>query len=584
MSRATRMKIGKQWVIRELPPDKIMNNHLSAYPEITAKLLYYRGIEDHESAEKFLNPDYSRDIHDPYMARDMEKTVGRIEKAISDGERIVVVADYDADGIPGGAILYSFFTKIGYENFEVYIPDRYTESYGLSVALVEKLAKFGAKLIITVDCGITDIAPVLCAKELGVDVIVTDHHLPHAELPGAFAVINNKREDDTYPFKFLCGAATAWKLVCALLKRPQFKIQDGWEKWLLDLAGISTICDMVSLTGENRAIAHFGLKVLSKTRRPGLVSLLSKARIDPEFITEDDIGFTIGPRINIASRMAHGEEAFRLLTTDSWPEARAISDSLEKRNQERRKTVQDILDDIDSAFMEVELPSLIVRGKPEWRLGVLGLTCMRLVEKYGRPVCLWTINGTGEVKGSIRSDGTVHVLKLFEAAGGEEFFNDYGGHAFSGGFTLNQNKAEEFESRMIVAYEKVKDCESAIAGVSIDHVLNLSDLTWDFYNQIAKFAPFGMDNPKPNFLFSNIMVESVREFGKNGNTHIELIFKNESGRKIKAIEFFVNTYSYGDFEIKAGKKIDLVATIERSNYMGANDLRLRVVDIKEATT
>ncbi|MBI2100199.1 MAG: DHH family phosphoesterase, partial [Candidatus Vogelbacteria bacterium] len=355
-------------------------------------------------------PDYARDLHDPFLFKDMDKAAARILAAIAAGEKIVIFGDYDADGVPGSAILALFFNEIGFTNYDVYIPDRHNEEHGLSLVMVEKLISLGARLIITVDCGITDVKEVKRANELGVAVIITDHHLPGAELPPALAVIDAQRADNTYPFKWLCGAGVAFKLVQALVAVPARtvlkdaprtvlfeKVPSGWEKWLLDLVAIATVSDMVPLVGENRALVHFGLKVLRKSPRVGLAHLFRELKLKQEFITEDDIGFMIGPRINTASRMSHASQAFFLLTTDDETRAGAIARHLEEKNRERRDQVDLILADLDARLSLGGLASksLIVAGNENWSLGVLGLAASRVVEKYERPVFLWARNGHG---------------------------------------------------------------------------------------------------------------------------------------------------------------------------------------------
>jgi len=564
----------KKWKSVEPFSDKL-SEKLSGYSDLTKGLLSRAGIEDKESAEKFLNPDYERDTHDPYLSKDMKKAVGRVLKAIDENEKIAVFGDYDADGIPGTAILNSFFEKIEYKNFNSYIPDRYEEPYGLSVEAVETFYQQGASLIITVDCGITDIPAVNKANEYGIDVIVTDHHLPHEKLPEAFAIVNHKQEDDEYPYKYLCGAATAWKLVQAILLKRDFDLPKGWEKWLLDLVAISTVCDMVALTGENRVLVKYGLQVLRKTPRVGLQSLFKKGGVKQNFIAEDDIGFVIGPRINIASRMSHGSDAFKMLTTEDALVANTLADHLEGLNAQRKETVQVILDSVEETI-DTDKP-VIARGDSGWRIGVLGLTANRLAEKYEKTVCLWAENHQGEIKGSIRSDGTVHVLDLFNEMGGDEFFLDFGGHIASGGFSLDKSKLPEFEEKMLEAYKKVGGKESDYGTVFIQDKLKLSEVNNSLFNEIDKFAPFGMENPKPNFLFEKVEVEDVREFGKNGNTHLELSF---AGSNMKAISFFNTISSFEGLELKTGKTINMVATLERSYWRGRPELRLRVIDIQ----
>jgi single-stranded-DNA-specific exonuclease len=289
------------------PLHETLREELIAYDDLTAALLSRRGIMTKEAAEKFLNPSYDNHLYDPFLMHDMRKAAERFARAIATGEKIAVWSDYDCDGIPGGVLLHDFLKKAG-ANFENYIPHRHDEGYGMNVAGIEKLAKNGIKLIVTVDSGITDVEPIARANELDMEVIVTDHHLPGEKLPDAFAILNpNARENETYPFRSLCGSGVAWKLVCATLAvAPELRanVPTGWEKWLLDMVGLATIADMVPLIDENRLLATYGLLVMRKSPRIGLQKLLRGMRVEQRAITEDDVGFMIAPRVNAASRMA----------------------------------------------------------------------------------------------------------------------------------------------------------------------------------------------------------------------------------------------------------------------------------------
>jgi single-stranded-DNA-specific exonuclease len=326
------------------PIDIQLRDELKEYDDLTAALLARRGVTSKEDAAVFLSPSYDEHIGDPMLLLNMPKAAERISRALASGERITVWSDYDCDGIPGGVVLHDFLKKAR-ANFTNYIPHRHLEGYGVNIPGVEKLAEEGTTLIITVDSGITDIAPIARAKELGIDVILTDHHLPvrggvdgtEQQLPPAFAVINPKQDGETYPFREFCGGGLAWKLSCAVLAHGfpgREHIPEGWEKWLLDMAGLSTIADMVPLTGENRVIAKYGLMVMRKSPRMGLQKLLKNARVNQRFITEEDVGFMIAPRVNAASRMGNPRDAFELFTTEDEVRADALAKELEKNKSE----------------------------------------------------------------------------------------------------------------------------------------------------------------------------------------------------------------------------------------------------------
>jgi len=548
----------------------------SSHPDLLSNLLAKRGLSG-EAAAQFLHPQYERDVHDPFLFKDMGKAVGRIHDALTAGEQIALFGDYDADGVPGTALLSEWFRKIDAPVPEIYIPNRHTEDYGLSLRAIDELADKGVTLIITIDCGITDVVEVAHARERGIDVIITDHHLPPPEVPAAYAIINPKSEGETYPFTELCGTGVAFKLVQALVRPEVYPITPGWEKWLLDLVAIATVSDMVSLTGENRVLVSFGLRVLHQTRRVGLRALMAKLRLAPSVVTEDDIGFLIGPRINSASRMSHASEAYTLLTTESVAEAETIATHLEEKNKERKTIVESIIERVNEQLAAGELPPLIVVGEGGWSLGVLGLAASRLVESYSRPAFVWGVNEEGLMKGSCRSDGSVNMVELMRVAGGDELFANFGGHSEAGGFTVRAGQEDTFATRLMEVYETLKHAPDASKNVVVDVQLPLDAATVGTYRLFAPLTPFGMGNPKPVFLFEAVEIVGVRSFG-NGGIHLELTFRNSKGRTVSAIGFFAKK-NLGHFSFKEGDWVDLLAHMETSFYRGREEFRLRIVDV-----
>lgn len=551
---------------------------LAPFPPLQQKLLAHRGIAAKEEAEKFLRPDWERDIYDPFLIFNMEKAVERILRGIKENEKIVLYTDYDCDGIPGGVILHDFFKKIEYKNFQNYIPHRHDEGYGVNIPAVEKFAAEGVTLIITADLGITDTDAVARAQALGVDVIVTDHHLPQeGKVPQAFAVINSKQKEDTYPDPMLCGAAVAWKLVTALIARGKFDtIPAGFEKWLLDMAGLSTIADMVPLKNENRVLAHYGLKVLRKSKRKGLRILFQKMKMNQDHITEDDVGFMIAPRINAASRMDHPLRAFELLSTDDDARAEELANWLHHLNDQRKGLVASIIKDAKHRLRERELREVIVVGHPEWAPGLLGLAASNLVEEHARPVFVWGRDGDGKIKGSCRSDGSVSVVELMSRVR-EGFFVQFGGHEASGGFSVSPDGIHTLEMELSEVY-RVMEKRQTDESVFVDSALSLDEANWNTYKQIEELAPFGMENPKPVFLFEGAEIVGVKKFGK-AKEHLELQFRNSRGKTIPAIAFFTDDDSFDGILLGVGEKINLVATLEKSMFRNYPELRLRVVDI-----
>ncbi len=546
-------------------------------------LLYHRGVTDAAERENFLNPSYDLGLNDPFLLSDMEKAVTRIGQAIDKNEKIMIWSDYDADGIPGAVVLSDFFKMIGYTNVGVYIPHRHKEGFGLNPDAVEMLTKDGAKVIITIDCGITGVAEVAMANKGGVDVIITDHHLPGPVLPAAFAIVNPKTSPE-YPDQMICGSGVVFKLIQALLKKDRRGVPEGKEKWLLDMVGIATLSDMVPLKGENRVFSNYGLKVLRKSLRVGLKKLLSSLKISQKDLTEDDVGFMITPRINVASRMGEPIDAFRLLSTEDEQEATELVEKLNGMNNERKGAVGAIAKEIQHKIASRGLinKKVIVLGNPSWRPAVLGLVANSLMKEYKKPVFLW---GRGEsdgvqdiLKGSCRSEGKTDVVALMHAVT-DDIFIDRGGHKMSGGFSMLTEHAHLLDDALNTSYEKLYDGHLHVIDEELlaDHLLSLDDIDFRLWDIVDKLAPFGMDNTKPLFLLKGVTASDVKRFGKL-KEHMEIIFTKENGKKVSAISFFAEE-DEKFAGLAAGSRFDLVATLERSTFKNYPELRLRIVDV-----
>ena len=553
-----------------------MPNHT----ELLELLLRNRGISL-ENQEKFLNPKYE-DLYDPFLLKDIEKACIRIFEAIEANEKVVIYTDYDCDGIPGAVILNDLFALIGYKNYEVYIPHRNSEGYGLNIDSIKQFAESNVKLLITVDLGITAVAEVTQAEVNGIDVIITDHHLPQETLPRAYAILNPKT--DSYPEKMLCGAGVVFKFAQGFIKKygEYFKIKNGAEKWMLDMAGLATLSDMVPLTGENRAIAYFGMKVLKKSPRPGLQKLLAKMNIEQKYLSADDIGFMVTPRLNAASRMDDPMRAFELLSTEDEAKGGMLADHLSKINDERKNIVKGIMREINKNFEKRKLEKVIVIGNPAWRVGVLGLVAGKICDEYAKPVFVWGKDENDCIKGSCRSDGSVSVVELMTAT--RESFIDFGGHELAGGFTVHTEKIHFLEEALSVSFNQITTAASGhLPSIEKgegggDMKLSLSDINLNTWRQIEKLEPFGLGNPKPIFLFEGIKIEKIKKFGKNGSgEHLEIIFSDASGRA-KAVSFFSSVDSFKN-TLSEGLGVNLLATFDLSRFRGREELRLRITDI-----
>ncbi len=554
--------------------------------DLVQTLLHKRGITDASEIEKFLKPDFVRDMHDPFLLADMEQAVERVLSAIERKEKIVVYADFDCDGIPAAVVMHDFLKKVGHENFEVYIPHRHNEGHGFHKGAIDTLASRGASLIITVDVGITARESAAHARSLGIDVIITDHHEIHGALPEAVAIVNPKREG--YPFKDLCGAAVAWKLVQATLARGRargilsfVRVPLEWEKWLLDMVGIATVADMVPLIRENRALARYGITVLRKSPRVGIHALCRKLRMDQRTLSEDDIGFSIAPRVNAASRMDQSELAFRLLSTTDAKEAEAIASELEKLNAKRKGVVASLVKEAKKLAHE-RFPegAIVVLGNPLWKPALLGLAANSIMDERGGAVCLWGRDGNGVIKGSCRSDGSVNIVEMFAAAHVDAALEESGGHACAGGFSVSNEQVHHLPELFARAIDTIGWVVPEAA--SYDAEMGLEQVTPALLETLLQLAPFGAANKKPLFKISSVHVESVRVFGKEGN-HTEIMLAQTLGgftsQRLRAFDFF-RTPDEFTHPPRVGHAVNLLATIERDTWR--NSIALRLTDILAA--
>ena len=539
--------------------------------DLVPHLLLVRGIAP-ELHEAFLNPDYNADSHDPFLLPDMGAAVERILSAKKNNERVAVWSDYDSDGIPGGVMLCEFLRIYGLDVIH-YIPHRHKEGYGLNTEGIEELAAQQVALIITIDLGTTEVEPIAFAKQKGVDVIVTDHHLEPEVLPRAFALINPKLKSSRYPFDGLCGAGVAWKLMQAILSKDRPKgFGAGQEKWFLDLVGIATLSDMVPLVGENRMLAHSGLVVMRRGRRPGIAALLKLLRISARTLTEDDVTFMISPRINAASRMDTPQAAASLLAAQGLEEAHMLAAELNRINDARKGLVAATVREVNKrvAGIDLTLSPLIVMGSPQWRPGILGLVANKLVEAHGKTVFLWGREGGEILRGSCRAAEGVNIVALMEAARGS--FEHFGGHAASGGFSLTEEGVHRLPAELASAYSSLTAGASAAPEVFIDRELSLAEIS-RAERDLRQMAPFGVANEKPLFIFPGVSVAATRMFGKQQN-HLEVSLEQD-GTRAGGIAFFSTPDSFSK-KITAGARADIVGHIEL-DWRGA--ARLRVVDI-----
>lgn len=578
------------WNFKPKAPEEFLRQ-FPEYPDFVLNLLWHREIKTQKEIDEFFNPDYEADLHNPFLMKGMEEAARRLEKAIADKEKIIIYGDYDTDGICASAILYETFKVLGVENMDVYIPDRFKEGYGLNLGAIKEIAEGGAKVLITVDCGITDVSEVDFANSLGLEMIITDHHLVHGDLPKALVIVDARQEDDSYPFKWLAGAGVAFKLVQALLdhrrKAPQggFAPPAGWEKWLLDLVALATIADLPPLIGENRTLVKYGLIVLEKTRRLGLKELFNIAGLQEPVLDSWKVGFILTPRLNAAGRINHADISFRLLTTDSLPEAQDLARRLDGYNQERQKLVGGIVKEIKSNLDNLmaggaELPKLIFEGSSQASAGTTGLVASKLTDEYHRPAMIYG-SSNDNIRGTGRSIPTFNLVKAMEecAQTHPDLLVEFGGHAMSAGFTVKKEKLAIFKNLLQeIARRDIKD-EDLTPRMDIDSEIKPAVINWDFYDWMIKLEPFGKNNERPLFLMRGLEIVETRVVG-NGGKHLKLKMKNADGKSFNAIGF-----GLADFQkiSQIGSKVDVVFELAVDEWNGSRELQLKVIDLKPSS-
>ncbi|MEI6498375.1 MAG: single-stranded-DNA-specific exonuclease RecJ [bacterium] len=546
------------------------------FDNLIDQLLFNRGIidgfEDEEKKFKYFHPNFHDDLYDPYLMTDMRGAIKRIQKAIENNEKIGIFSDYDADGIPGAALLFRAFNKLGI-GAEVYIPNR-EGGYGLSREGIDHLVERECKLIITIDLGIRNLTEPSYCRDKGVDLIITDHHLPGEEIPDANFVINPKRSDDKYPYKELCGCGVAYKLIQALSLLYPKQLDEKFLKWCLDLVAISTISDVVPLSGENRTLVKYGLMVLKKTKNIGLIELYKKANILPETIGAYAVGFQIGPRINAPGRIDNATKSFELLVTENINEAAILAEWLNVKNEERQADMDEIENEATKIIEDNKLfDNKIIIASGMWTKGVIGPTASRLVEKYGRPVILFSI-GEESYTGSARSVSGVNIVELLECT--KDLILKYGGHKGAAGLAVGVNQFAEFTKKIVEVADSNISESDLTKKISIDAEVRLSEMTFKLYNEIVNFEPFGMGNSKPVFMAHDISFESFRFVGKNSN-HFSAI-SNEKEVKIKSIYF---NFPFEKSIIKCENRYDIVFTLNQDEWNGNIKLSLNIIDLKE---
>ena len=556
----------KHWQIESrITPEA--EESLKAFPSVIRQLLFNRGYATDEAARKFLKASVPFDTS-PWQLKGMEIAVNRLEEAINKQEPIVIYGDYDVDGVTATALLVQVLNSIGAIVHE-YIPNRFDEGYGLNMEALDLIKAEGAKVVITVDCGIRSLEEIEYARNLSLDLIVSDHHQPGETLPKALAIINPKQQDDHYPDKDLAGVGVAFKMAEALLERLP---DEGFNKDdLLDLVALGTVADLAPLIGENRSLVRRGLRQLSQTQRQGIFSLAAVAGLDLKNINASNIGFGLGPRLNAAGRLDSALAAFNLLSTKDVFEAGQLAQKLEIQNRDRQLVTRSmqaqaeklVLDENPDAF-------LIFAVDPDFNPGVVGLAASRLSDMYYRPAIVAS-KGDDTTRGSCRSIPEFHITEALEKCA--NLLVRYGGHAAAAGFTVENSKLPELKKRLTSIAEEQLKGRDLQPSVSADMKVSLSELNSKLLEQLAWFEPTGYGNPEPVFVSEGVRVSSSRAVGSDGK-HLKLSVTDGYSH------FDAIAFRLGELQSTLPTHIDMIYTFELNEFNGRKNLQLNVRDIR----
>jgi len=561
-----------RWTIKSKPEkEKVqaLQNALQV-DEIIATLLVQRGIETYEQAKTFFRPTLE-DLHNPYLMKDMDKAVSRIEKAIANNENILVFGDYDVDGTTAVSLVSSYLRSF-YPNVATYIPDRYNEGYGISYLGIDYAEDNDVSLIIALDCGIKSIDHVNYAKAKNIDFIICDHHRPGDILPDAIAVLDPKRSDCSYPYDELCGCGVGFKLIQALAENRNQTIEDLLQ--YLDLVATAIAADIVPITGENRVLAKFGLEVINANPRPGIKALVQNVK--KKVLTITDVVFIIAPRINAAGRVKHGNEAVALLTEYNLEQAEQFASEIEQHNSDRKELDKQITKE---ALLQIEENKeqnrfSTVVYQENWHKGVIGIVASRLVEKYYRPTIVFTKSGD-KLAASARSVKDFDVYNALEACA--EHLEQFGGHMYAAGMTLKEENYEKFKAAFENEVKKTIPSDLLIPEISVDLEMNFSDLDEKFMRILKQFEPFGPENMTPVFLSKNVIDSGYAKTLGNDAEHLKAFVKQNNSPNFNAIGF-----GLGDKidVVKNRNPFEAVYVLEENEWNGTVSLQLQLRDVR----
>ena len=537
---------------------------------LIAQLLVQRGISNYEDAKRFFRPQLS-DLHDPFLMKDMEKAVMRIEKAIAHEENILIFGDYDVDGTTAVAMVYTYLTE-EYANVATYIPDRYREGYGISFQGIDFAADNNVSLIIALDCGIKALDEVAYAQQKHIDFIICDHHLPGESLPGAVAVLDPKRADCNYPYKELCGCGVGFKVLQALAARKGQSVERLVP--YLDLVATAIAADIVPMTGENRVLASYGLKVINSAPRTGIKAITQQIKKKELSIT--DVVFIIAPRINAAGRMEHGQYAVQLLTATEFDDARRFAEEIEQFNLDRkgldREITAEALQQIKENREETRYTSVVYDEK--WHKGVIGIVASRLTETHYRPTLVFTRSGD-KLAASARSVKGFDVYKALESCA--EYIEQFGGHKYAAGLTLRSDQYENFKNQFEKVVSNTIDPKLLVPELHIDAEIGLGQITPKLLRILKQFAPFGPGNMTPVFMARGVQDTGYARGVGEEEKHLKLTLTQKGSRPIGAIGFNLGEKLS---LVKTTKGFDSVFSLDENEWNGETTLQLKIRDIR----
>ncbi len=562
-----------QWKIKTAPDAEIialLEKELKI-PQKNAYLLAQREINSFDEARRFFRPQLS-DLLDPFLMKGMSKSIKRIEKAIANNEKILVYGDYDVDGTTAVSVVYSYLNE-NYDLVDSYIPDRYTEGYGISTQGIDFAAENNFSLVIALDCGTKAVEKIAYANSKNIDFIIADHHTPGDELPAAFAMLNPKQNDCPYPYKELSGAGIGFKLIQAIHQKRGGKIEEIAH--YLDLVAVSIGADIVPITGENRTMAFFGLQQIEINARPGLKAL--SRNVEDKVLNINDLVFTLAPRINAAGRIKHGKEAVKLLIEKDVAVANRFADEIEAYNIERRGLDQRISEEALAQIIannEQENMSSVVYD-PNWHKGVVGIVASRLIETYYRPTVVMT-KSNGVLGGSVRSVSGFNVYDALQAC--SEYIIQFGGHKYAAGLTVAEDQYENFKQKFEEVVKNTIEETSLVPEIKIDSEIHFSDITPKFFRILKQMAPFGPGNMNPIFVSHGLNDNGYSKKVGKDNTHLKLSLRDlKSGIVMSGIGF-----GLGDKAdlVRSGKPLSVVYTLEENHWRNKVSLQMRIKDVK----